>query len=318
VALVSNAAADRGVGSALGVGSTVISALDTASGMSGSTGFTVSAAILTGLALTPTGATVPLGSVRQLVATGTYSDASTQNLSTQASWASSDPSVVSVSNAVGSKGLASTLATGTATLTTSAGGFTATAAMTVSQAALSAIDISPAGGKTALGYTRQFIAVGTYTDGTSQVLTTQVTWASSDPLQAFISNAPGSRGVLTPVAAGDITVTASWAGVTGATVHSVTPAVLLAVAVSPATATLARGASLQLLATGSFSDGSQQDLTAAVTWTSGASGVAQVSNADGSHGLVTADPFATGPVTITATSNVASGSHAGAAALTVQ
>ncbi len=264
-----------------------------------------------GLGLTPANSTVPLGSVRQLVATGTYSDGSTQNLTAAASWSSSDPAVVSVSSAVGSKGLASTLATGTVTLTTSTGGFTATTSMTVTQAALSSIDLTPAGGSTALGYTRQFIAIGNYTDGTTQVLTAQVTWASSDGLLAFISNAGGSRGLLTPVATGTVTVSATYGGVTGSTSHTITPAVLLSVAVTPGTATVAPMATVQLTATGSFSDGSTQDLTASAVWSSSAPAVAQVSNAAGSQGLVTG--IASGPATITATS----GSHAGTAAVTV-
>jgi hypothetical protein len=314
VAVVSNAAGDRGTGTALQVGSTSVTALDTATGKTGSTTFSVTSKVLTDLKLTPASASVPLGSVRQLVATGTYSDLSTSNLTTQASWASSDPAVVSVSNAVGSKGLASTLATGAVTLTTSAGGFTATTTMTVSQAALASIDISPAAGQTALGYTRQFIAIGSFTDGTTQVLTTQATWASSNPLTAFISNAVGSKGLLTPVAQGTITVSATWSGVTGSTSHAVSPAQLLGVTVTPASATLARDASLQLTATGSFSDGSTQDLTLAVLWDDALSGVAQVSNAADSAGLVTAGHTATGPVTITATS----GGHTGTAHLTVQ
>jgi trimeric autotransporter adhesin len=47
------------------------------------------------------------------------------------------------------------------------------------------------------------------------------------------------------------------------------------------------GATVPLSAVGSYSDGSTQDLTATVTWSSLAPGTAQVSNATGSAGLVT-------------------------------
>jgi hypothetical protein len=292
------------------VGTVTITA--TRLGITGSTPYTVTAAELTGISLAPANANVPLGSTRMMQVIGTYTDGTTQNLTSQASFSSSNPGVVSVSNATDSMGLATTIATGSVTLSASAQGFTTSTGMAVTQAALSAIDLTPAsGGITALGYTRQFIAIGTYTDGTTQVLTTQVTWSSSDVSRAFISNAAGSRGLLSPVSVGPVTISATFGGVTGSSAHTITVAVLVGLSVAPATVTLAPGATRQLVATGSFSDGTTQDLTETAVWATSAPAAAQVSNAAGSHGLVTG--IAAGSATITATS----GTHGGAASVTV-
>jgi trimeric autotransporter adhesin len=157
----------------------------------------------------------------------------------------------------------------------------------VIQNALTRIDLTPSAGATALGYSRQFIAIGTYSDGTTQVITTSVTWTTDDAAVAIVSNADGSRGLLSTVGIGPVNVSATVQGVTGSTSHSVTPAVLVVLSLSPGSLSLGVAGSAPLTATGFFSDGSTQDLTTTVTWTSSAPGVAQVSNAGGSEGLVT-------------------------------
>ena len=283
--IVSNGVGSRGLGSTPGVGAVTVSA--TLSGITGSTPFTVTAAQLTGLTLTPGGSTASLGSVRQYAVTGAYTDGSTQNLTTQAAWSTSNAAVASVSNASGSNGLATTLATGVTAISASFGGVNAAANLLVIQNALTRIDLTPAAGGTALGYSRQFIATGTYNDGTTQILTTSVTWTTDDAAVAIVSNADGSRGLLSTVGLGTVSVSATAQGVTGSTTHAVTPAVLVWLSLSPGALSVGIAGSAPLVATGFFSDGSTQDLTTTVTWASSAPGVAQVSNAGGSEGLVT-------------------------------
>ena len=58
---------------------------------------TVSPATLTSLEVTPTTPSIPLGARQRFTATGRYSDGSAQDLSTQASWSSSAPIVLSIS-----------------------------------------------------------------------------------------------------------------------------------------------------------------------------------------------------------------------------
>ncbi len=295
---LSNAAGSEGLGSTLAQGAVVVTA--TRLGISGSTPFTVTAATLRALAVTPQGVSAPLGTVRQLQAVGTYTDGSTQVHTAAGAWSSSDPAVVDLSNAAGSEGLATTVGIGAATVTVAFGGLSATTTVTVTQAALAAIDLLPSSGSTALGFTRQFVALGSYTDGTSQMLTSVATWSSSDPGKAFVSNAAASHGLLSTVAVGTVTISATYQGITGSTTHTITAAALVSLAVTPGAPTVAMGATAQLTATGTFSDGSTAPLTTSVTWTSSNGAVAQVSNAAGSQGLVSA--LAHGTATLTATS----------------
>lgn len=293
---VSNASGSVGRAVAQNVGSAVVSA--SYGGVTGSTPFTVTAAQLTQVDVTPMTVTLPLGTVRQFVATGRYTDNSTQNLTAQATWASSNTSVLDVSNATSSEGLATTIAIGSAQVTMTFSTFTATASVTITQAALAAIELTPAAGTTPLGFTRQFIAIGQYTDGTTQVLTTQATWSSSDTSKAFISNAVSSRGLLSTVAVGSVVIEATFGGVTGSAPHSISSATLVSLSITPASLTLAASATTGAVATGHYSDGSSQTLTSTVTWSSSAPAIAQVSNASGSEGLVSG--IAAGSATLTA------------------
>ena len=92
---------------------------------------------------------------------------------------------------------------------------------------------------------------------------------------------------------------------------TLTPPNLESIAVTPETSTLSVGGTQQFIATGTFSDGSTEQL-ASVTWSSSKLAVAQITNDWSNHGLGLA--IAAGTVTITATD----GSVSGTATLTVQ
>ena len=84
---------------------------------------------LVSVATAPATATVGVGNSVQLAATGTYSDNSTQDVTTQAQWSSSDTTKVTVSSA----GLVTGGAPGTATVRASYGGFAGSTTVTVFQ-----------------------------------------------------------------------------------------------------------------------------------------------------------------------------------------
>ena len=87
-------------------------------------------------------------------------------------------------------------------------------------------------------------------------------------------------------------------GVSGSTSLTVTPATLMSIEVTPPNPSFANGLTLQLVATGIYSDNSTHDLTSAVTWGSSSSAVASISNAAGSAGLARA--LSPGSTTVTA------------------
>ena len=78
-----------------------------------------------------------------------------------------------------------------------------------------------------------------------------------------------------------------------------TGATLISISLAPQNPSIALGATQQFTATGTYSDGTSNDVTLLVTWTSSSSAVAIVSNATGSIGLATS--VGIGQSTITAT-----------------
>jgi hypothetical protein len=93
---------------------------------------------LLSIAVTPANPSVVVGTPQQFVATGTYSDGSTQTLTTTATWSSSLASVATVSNTAGSIGQATTAVAGTSTITATSGAITGSTLLTVTAPAITA------------------------------------------------------------------------------------------------------------------------------------------------------------------------------------
>ena len=300
VATISNAAGSSGLATSATVGTASITA--TSGGVtSPAATVTVTAAVLTALQVTPSNGSIADGNTQQFTAIGVYSDNSTQNLTASVTWSSSNTGVATISNAAGSVGLASSATTGTTSISAASGAVTSPAVtLTVTAAVLVSIQVTPPAPSIAAGTTQQFTATGTYSDNSTQNLTSSVTWMSGSSGVATISNAAGSNGLATSAAAGTTSVTATSGAVTSPAVTlTVTPAVLTALQVTPATPTVAAGYTQQFTATGVYSDNSTQNLTTSVTWSSSNTGVATVSNAAGSNGLATS--ATTGTANISAT-----------------
>jgi 6-phosphogluconolactonase (cycloisomerase 2 family)/uncharacterized protein YjdB len=293
-----------GVVTAMGVGSATITA--TQAGVSASTTVTVTPATLTGITITPPNSAIASGTSKQLIATGDFSDGTTQNLTAFVTWTSSNPSVAAVSNTAGSQGLVTGSGAGGARITATYSGVSGSTLMVVTSATLTGITITPPNSGIASGTSKQLTATGDFSDGTTQNLTALVTWTSSDPSLAAVSNAVGSRGLVTGTGVGNATITATLDGVSGSTGVTTTPPILTSIDIAPPNFSLAKGTSLQLTAIGNFSDGSAEDLTTSVTWTSSAPAIAVVSNAAGNQGLVTGTLV--GSATVTAMQAGVSGS----------
>ena len=299
VATISNAAGTAGVAHPVAAGSTPITAaLGTVA--SPAVTLTVTAATLVSIAITPPAPSVALGVNESFTATGTYSDNSTQNLTTQVTWASAAPAVATISNAAGTAGVAYPVAAGMTQITAALGGVTSPAVtLTVTAATLVSIAITPPAPSVALGVNETFTATGTYSDNSTQDLTAQVTWASATPAVATISNAAGTAGVAHPAATGTTQITAALGSVISPAVTlTVTAATLVSIAITPPAPSVALGVNESFTATGTYSDNSTQNLTTQVTWASATPAVATISNAAGTAGV--AHPAATGTTQITA------------------
>jgi hypothetical protein len=272
-------------------GSTQITA--SLNNINASSQITVSPAALVSMAVVSKDTAVPLGVSEQFHAVGTYTDGSTADLTGAASWTSSAPGVVSI-NATGA---AATRTVGSALITAAVAGTSGAATFTVSPAALVSIAVSASRSSLPLGGAEQLTATGAYTDGSTRDLTASATWTSSSSGILSVSSA----GAVKTISVGTAAVSASLSGITGSASLTVSTAALAAIRISSASTTVPVGDTLQLSAIGSFTDGSTQDLTDAVNWTSSTPGVVSVRGA----GLVAG--VATGVAGVSASSGSISG-----------
>lgn len=167
---------------------------------------------------------------------------------------------------------------------------------------LQTIVIYPASPNLAPGLTLPFDAVGNYTNATTHDVTTSANWSTANTSVATIS----LSGLATGVATGNTTVSAALGPVDGSTTLNVTPS-LVSIQVNPQNPATPVGAVQSFTATGTFSDGSQQNLTTSAIWTSSTITVATIT----ANGIATS--VGSGQTTIMATA----GSVSGSALLTV-
>jgi uncharacterized protein YjdB len=163
---------------------------------------------------------------------------------------------------------------------------------------LTQILVSPRSPSLNKGQDLQLTATAAYANGKELDVTSSSIWKTNDATVAAID----SDGKLTAVGVGSAQISAVYQDVTGNDSVTVGPPSLLSLTVTPALSSLPSGESAQLIATGTFSDGSTQDLTISVVWTSSQSDIAEVN----ATGLVTAN--ATGSATISASSSPITGS----------
>jgi hypothetical protein len=244
----------------------------------------VSAATLTSLAVSPSGQSIANGTSEQLSVLGSFSDGTTQSLTDSVTYTSTSPS-----DTVSSTGSVFAGAPGNATLTASLLGVTGTAQLFVSSATLTNLTLTPVSETLALGTTTQLRLRAGFSDGSTQDLTSAAMWTSSTAA-ATVSN----LGVVTATGAGPATILASYGSEQASSSVNVTAATLVSLNVTAPGQALANGTSEQLSVTGHFSDGSSQDLTRSVSYSSSNADVAV--NAAG--GVQSQAP---GTVTLTAT-----------------
>ena len=171
-------------------------------------------------------------------------------------------------------------------------------------APVATVAISPASASLVVGTTQQLTA--TTKDASNNILTGRsIVWSSGSPAFASVD----ANGLVSAVAPGSATITATSEGQSGTSAITVVAAQVpvATVAVTPASATVTAGTTVQLAAT--TSDANANVLTGrSVAWSSSASSIATV---DANTGLVSA--IAAGTATITATSE----GQTGTASITV-
>ena len=188
-----------------------------------------------------------------LVVTATPKDGSGNALTGRtATWTSSNSSVASVTN-----GSITALSPGTATITVTIDGRTATIDITVQLAPVASVSVTPVATSVLVGGTTQLTV--TVKDANGNVLTGRtVTWSSSDESKVRVS----ATGVVTGVALGSATITATSEGKSGtSTVYVTDGTPPVVTSVSPDTIT--PGISVTINGTGFSPNPGQNSVTVA-------------------------------------------------------
>jgi uncharacterized protein YjdB len=243
---------------------------------------------LTSITIAPLTPTLSVAGTQQFAATGHYSDASTQDLTAQATWSSSSTLRATINSA----GLATAVATGTATITATSGSISGNTVLTVIPKPPTITTTTLPNGVVSSVYSTTLAAT---------LGTTPYTWSITGALPTGLTlNA--STGVIsgTPTASGTFSLTVKVTDngnpkQSGTALLSLTIAPKLnSIAVTPANPTVIIGTPQQFTATGTYSDASVQDLTTQATWTSSVTTKATITSA----GLATT--LASGTTTISA------------------
>jgi uncharacterized protein YjdB len=249
------------------------------------------------VAVTPAAASIVVGSTLPVAAMPL--DAAGYPLADRATtWTTSDPAVAAVVPTSVVTASVTALGAGTATVTASSEGYSNTVAVTVIPIAIDTIVVTPLTGSVTVGQTLQISASAKDAGGNSLTGRT-IAWSSSNASLATVS----SSGLVTGVGAGIVGITATSEGKqTTATITVMTPttAPVASVTISPSTAGVIAGQTVQLTATPRDAGGAPLN-GRTVTWASANTGIAAVS----STGLVTG--IAPGSTVITASSESANG-----------
>lgn len=236
-------------------------------------------------------ASASVGASAQLTISARLSDGSTRDVTSQASYSSSNTAVATVA-----AGSWTAVAAGSATITARYGGVSGTIAVTVlgggappPASTPQSVSISGSLSATA-GSSTSLTATAHYANGSTVDVSSQATWNSSNGSVATVSG-----GVVTGVAAGSATITATFQGVSfQVTVTISAPPVTVTGLQINGSLNLLVGQTTQLSATATFSNGTSANVTSSVNWSSGNGSLASVSASGVVSGLLAGGVSITG------------------------
>lgn len=200
---------------AVAPGTTTISA--TGSGLTASVEIVVATPHAVSLVVDPPQPTTPIGVITSLVAIATMSDGTSQNVTSDATWLSSAPSIATVDD-----GSIHGLALGDSTISAQFEGQFSSTRATITKAVITSISVTPNQPTVVTATPVSFTAMGTFSNNTISNITATVTWSSSVPAVATISNVTGTKGIAQTLSAGTTTIAATSGAVTGSSLLTVT------------------------------------------------------------------------------------------------
>ncbi|HUF34747.1 MAG TPA: Ig-like domain-containing protein [Gemmatimonadales bacterium] len=215
--------------------------------------------------LAPSSLSLGPGQSGTLVATLRAADGSTIT-GRSIAWSTDDPGIATVAG-----GTVTAVAPGEAAITATSEGRSGSATVVVSDVPVATVTVTPSPATVTVGKTAQLVATAKAQDG-AELPGRPIAWITSDAGIATVSAA----GLVTGVAVGDATITATSEGQSGTTQLTVSLVPVDAVEIAPDPISVAAGATLQLTATARDAQGDPLPGRSA-TWSSADTDIATVS-----------------------------------------
>lgn len=230
------------------------------------------------------------GNKQSFQATGYYSDGSSKILTdlTISDWSTSDkekgyfdaPGEFIAGNTLGIVKISATkdgITSNTIDITIDV----AAAPLAITEATIDTINVTPSPVTIVKDESVQLVATANYIDGTSAVMTSDVSWLSNDINTADVT----LSGLLNGINTGATTLTASLDGITSNTVDVTVIIVMTNMLIEPSSISVVKGLTQQLTATAVFNDGTLYPITNSVTWVSNNTNIASFSEMGLLNGL---------------------------------
>ena len=255
--------------------------------------------------ITPSLYSLPKGMSFSFTATAYFDDGSMMDVTDEVVWESKQANVLSVETGLNNPGYAYAVSVGeakvTATLTTQHRDFISnTATITVTDAELENIVLSPVKTIVPRGIQVRYRAYGYFSDRSSFDITRLATFQSSDSSVAVLSKSSGVAAIVDSIGEGITNITATFQGMSSnVAALEVTSAVMSSLQITPAQATVPTETVDNFTATAYFSDGSSKDVTKQASWSSDDTSVVSIVPSGENGGLASA--LKHGTVNITAT-----------------
>ena len=247
-------------GLAIGVDAGQTAITTTVSGISGTATLTVTPAVVTTIHVTPPDASIAAGTTQQFAATANFSDGSNQDVTSTASWTSSDPGKATINAA----GLGPAVAPGDTTITATFDGEIGQATLSVTSAVITSISVAPQSAQVIEEGKQQFAATAHLSDGTTQDVTNIAYWISESLNVATIS----STGLATGIDPGNSQIKATIGTTSGSTNLEVLALALLSLEIAPADQVVGLGRQLSYTSNGHFNDTSTRNISSQTNFTS--------------------------------------------------
>jgi len=225
---------------------------------------------LASITVVPTSSTITRGAALHFAGIAHYPDNVTKDITSFATWSSSDVNVAKIDLS----GAAVGAEPGAATISAAISDMSGSTALNVSRDLLS-IAVTPASSSIANGAVQQFKARGTFSDKTIKDITASVVWKSSNTSVAFV-DATG-RAVAGNVA-GAAVISASL-GTKRASAALKVRRELISITFMPESALILANETQRFGAIGSYSDRTTQDLTEKVKWETSDPSIAEIDQA---------------------------------------